>query len=363
MKKQIIYRTGLLSILLALVLSLAACGGSSSSSDSGSSDAAGDATTEESAPAGETYVLKYGSNNAPGSMRYDLLEEKFADLMAEKTNGRITIEIYPSGSLAGPGQVLDAIRNGTVDCGYDAYSRYTGQFPLFDLLVSPGWIFNSYEDFNAAANEFVKEFPDAGTDLYKIVVLCDAGRFGLASTKPIRSAADIKGQQVRMSGSFVDFFGGLGASSVEVASGDMYEALRLNTITATNTNDNAVVTFHLDEVCSSFTFMPMEHAEFTIFLSQELYDSFDDELKAQVDEVCADMQQVALDYINAETTNATEAVAVSNPDFEWINLSGEEVQKLSDSAMVLLEAKAAALDEKGLPGTEALEWIKAHQSQ
>jgi len=346
-----------------MVVVLAACGGGDSGSEAAGSSAADTGSSAAAEPAGETYVLKYGSNNAPGTLRYDLLEQKFADLMAEKTNGRITVEIYPSGSLAGPGAVLDGIKNGTVDAGYDSYTRYSGQYPYFELLTAPGWVFNTYEDFNAAANEFIAEFADDGTDAYKIVVMCDAGHFGLASTKPIRTAADINGQQIRMSGQFVEFFKALGATSVDIASGDMYEALRLNQIGATNTNDSAVPTFHLEEVCSSFTYLPMEHSDFTIFLSQELYDSFDAELQAQVDEVCEEMQQVALDYINAETENAESAIAETNPDFEWITLPADEITKLSEAANAGLEAKAKELDEKGLRGTEALEWIKAHQSK
>jgi len=361
MKRKFFSRAGILAVSIILIVSMTACGGgnSSSSVSSGSGGAASD--TPE--PAGETYVLKYASNNAPGSIRYDQLEQKFADLMAEKTNGRITVEIYPSGSLSAPGKVLDDIKSGTVDAGYDSYTRYTGQYPYFELLATPGFVFNSFEDFNAAAIGLCQEFPDAGTDLYKVVAMCDAGQFGLASVKPIRTVADIKGQQIRMSGSFVDFFKALGATSVDIASGDMYEALRLNQITSTNTNDSAVVTFHLEEVCSSFTFLPVEHSDFTIFLSQALYDSFDAELQAQVDEVCAEMQQVALDYINFETTNAVDAIAASNPDFEWISLSSDEISKLAETSKTLLEEKAKGLDEKGLKGTEALEWILAHQSK
>jgi TRAP-type C4-dicarboxylate transport system substrate-binding protein len=366
MKKNLICRVGPAALLLALVLFLAACGGgsSNSASESESESATTEETaTEEAAPAIDPITITYASNDAPGSLRYDLLEQKFADLMAEKTNGLITVEIYPSGSLSKPGQLLDGIKNGTVDTGQDSYTRYAGQYPYFDLLTAPGWKFSTFEEFNAAANAFIREFPDAGTELYKVVVMCDAGQFGLVSTKAIRTTADIKGKAVRNTAQFIPLFDKLGASSVDVSSGEMYEALRLNTIDAVNTNNHAIPTFHLDEVCVSFTALPIEHTDFAIFMSQKLYDSLDPTLQAQVDEVCKEMEQVALDYVYAATQDAIDTTMASNPDFEFLELSDEDINALAETAQSILEAKAAELDGKGLRGADAFNWIQSHQSQ
>ena len=223
--------------------------------------------------------------------------------------------------------------------------------------------FDSFEDFNNAAAAYLEEFPDATMGDYKVVVVCDAGRFGLISTKPIRTIADIKGKAVRNTAQFIPLFDKLGASSVDISSGEFYEALRLNTIDAVNTNDHAIPTFHLDEVCVSFTALPIEHTDLGIFMSQALYDSFDAELRAQVDEVCEEMKRIALDYIDAATRDAIDTVSASNPSFEFLEFSDEEIAQLSESARSILEEKAKALDDAGQRGTEAFEWITAHQSK
>jgi TRAP-type C4-dicarboxylate transport system substrate-binding protein len=353
------------SLLPALILLLSACGGSSSSSNSDAdaeSEAAAEAT-ETDVPPIDPITITYASNDAPGALRYDLLEQKFADLMAEKTNGLITVEIYPSGSLSKPGQLLDAIKNGTADTGMDSYTRYAGQYPYFDLLTAPGWKFSTFEDFTDTANDFIKEFPDAGTDQYKVIVMCDAGQFGLVSTKPIRTITDIKGKSIRNTAQFIPFFDKLSASSVDVSSGEMYEALRLNTIDAVNTNNHAIPTFHLDEVCVSFTALPIEHTDFAIFMSQSLYDSLAETLQAQIDEVCEEMKQIALDYLYAATQDAIDTTLASNPDFEFLELSDEDINSLAETAQSILESKAADLDGKGLRGTDAFEWLKARQSE
>jgi TRAP-type C4-dicarboxylate transport system substrate-binding protein len=367
MKRKLASRIGMILLSLIMVLSFAACGGDKAEAPADTDpNTSAEAETDADAdapPAADPITITYASNDAPGAIRYDVFEQGFADLMEEKTNGRIKVEIYPSGSLSKPGELLDALRAGTVDTGQDSFTRYAGEYPYYDLLTAPGWKFNTFEEFSTTATEYVTQFADESASDFKIIVLADAGQFGLASAKPIKSIADIKGKAVRNTANFIPLFDKLGASSVDVSSGEMYEALRLNTIDAVNTNNHAIPTFHLDEVCKTFTYLPIEHSDVTIFMSQKLYDSFDPELQAQVDEVCEAMKQVALDYITAATEDAIEKTTAANPDFEFVTLSDADIASLQETALSILEGQVDNLNQKGLKGTEAFDWIKAHQSK
>ena len=75
---------------LAMVLSLVACGGSSDSSAP-----ADDGAAEEST---EVITLRASSSTAP-THPYNVGLEKFAELVAERTNGQIKIDIFPSAQL------------------------------------------------------------------------------------------------------------------------------------------------------------------------------------------------------------------------------------------------------------------------
>src|SRR5690606_32202194 len=55
--------------------------------------------------------------------RLDILfgaAEKFARRVEELTEGRFTIRVYPAGELVPGNQVLDAVQQGTVQCGQTA---------------------------------------------------------------------------------------------------------------------------------------------------------------------------------------------------------------------------------------------------
>ncbi len=57
----------------------------------------------------------------------DILTRRVAAL----TGGRFTISLHPAGELVPPLQVLDAVQNGTVECGHTAPYYYIGKDPTF----------------------------------------------------------------------------------------------------------------------------------------------------------------------------------------------------------------------------------------
>ena len=352
MKKTFWSRIGAIAVALILTLSFAACG-------SKEATPAGD----DSAATQDPITWSYASNDAPGALRYDIVETKFAEILNEKTNGVITLEIYPSGSLSKPGSVLDDIRNGTIDAGQDSYSRYAGQFPYFELFIMPGFYFEDYDAFTDTIAEYVKEFPDAGTEIYKPIIISDSGEFGLASKTPITALADVKGKSIRNTPSFIPVFDKLGASSVDVSSGELYEALRLNTIDAVNTNVSAVATFKLFEVCDSFTIIPIERADFSLFLSQKSYDALTPELQKGVDEAIAEARGLTQNYVELAFADAEKVAKEGNPNFVFSTLGDAPTKEMSEIAMPLIEAKAKDMDSKGLKGTDAMNWILEHQSK
>ena len=79
-----------LALAAALTLSMAACGGSASSAAPAGS---GSAAAEE-----QSFTLKFSDQNAENTST-NIWAKKFAELVNQKSNGTITVEIYPNASL------------------------------------------------------------------------------------------------------------------------------------------------------------------------------------------------------------------------------------------------------------------------
>jgi len=54
-----------------------------------------------------------------------------ANRCAAATGGKFNIKVFPAGEIVGALQVLDAVQNGTVECGHTASYYYFGKEPTF----------------------------------------------------------------------------------------------------------------------------------------------------------------------------------------------------------------------------------------
>mgnify|MGYP003069733423 CR=1 FL=1 len=117
----------MLSLMLAIsciLLTCIGCGGMETG------DAAG-----EGATSGETVVWKMATQDTADSAN-GLGCEKFAELIAEKTDGRYQIEVHANGTLTTPADSIQDIQMGTIELSLVNVSVLTGSVEglgVFDM--------------------------------------------------------------------------------------------------------------------------------------------------------------------------------------------------------------------------------------
>lgn len=163
-----------------------------------------------------------------------------AELMANRvramTNGAFDIRVYAGGELVPGLQVLDAVKDGTVQCGHSASYYYVGKNKAFafDTTVPFGltarqqnaWLYQGggltllrefFKDYN------IINFPGGNTGT----------QMGGWFRKEVNSLADLKGLKMRIPGMGGEILARLGVVPQTLAGGDIYPALEKGTIDAT----------------------------------------------------------------------------------------------------------------------------------
>ena len=69
--------------------------------------------------------------------------EEVAKRVAAATDGKFNIKVFAAGEIVGGLQVLDAVQNGTVECGHTATYYYFGKDPTFALSCAVPFGMNS----------------------------------------------------------------------------------------------------------------------------------------------------------------------------------------------------------------------------
>ncbi len=159
--------------------------------------------------------------------------EQVAKRVSAATGGKFTIKVFAAGEIVGGLQVLDAVQNGTVECGHTATYYYFGKDPTFALSCAVPFGPNSRQQnawmYHGGGLELMREFYK-GYNVMQIPAGNTGCQMGGWFRKEIKTVADLKGVKFRVSGYAGLALGKLGVVPQQLAGGDVYPALEKGTI-------------------------------------------------------------------------------------------------------------------------------------
>lgn len=183
--------------------------------------------------------------------------EFMAQRLAEKSNGQLTIDIYPSGQLGSEQQCVELLQIGSLAITKVSAAVMESFTPKFKALGLP-YVFRSKEhSFNVFDGEIGKELL-LGTEEYWIRGLCfyDAGfRSFYTIDKPINTPDDLNGLKIRVmkSQSAMEMVKALGGSPTPISWGELYTALQSGVVDGAENNAPSLYTSHHYEVCKHYS--------------------------------------------------------------------------------------------------------------
>src|SRR5476649_1550775 len=161
--------------------------------------------------------------------------EDFAKRVAALTDNKFQIHVFAAGEIVPGLQVVDAVQNGTVECGHTASYYYFGKDPTFafgtsvafgpNARLNQGWW--TLGGGKEVLNEFYKKYNC--TALLAGNTGCQMGGW---FRKEINTVDDLKGIKMRIGGFPGRVIQKLGAVPQQIAAGDIYPALAKGTIDA-----------------------------------------------------------------------------------------------------------------------------------
>lgn len=173
------------------------------------------------------YKKEYKLSVVPGaSSGWGQTATYFADLVRDKSKGRINIKVYPSGQLFAGKQTSEfpMLRNGAIDFALASTINWSPQIKELNLPAMPFLVGSQPDRYKAMdailAGKSGKMMVDATEKKgVKILGWAENGFRELTTSKgPIASPADLKGMKIRVVGSpiFIETFRELGANPVNM---------------------------------------------------------------------------------------------------------------------------------------------------
>lgn len=176
--------------------------------------------------------------------------------LAEKSGGKLKVEVYPSGQLGSERECLELVQLGGLAMTKVSASVLEGFAPEFKVFGLP-YLFRDDAHKTAVLDGPIgKEILTAPVSKF-MRGLCyyDSGSRSFYTKKPIRTPDDLKGLKIRVQESPMAFalIRAFGASATPIAFGELYTALQQGVVDGAENNPPS---FHLArhyEVCKFYT--------------------------------------------------------------------------------------------------------------
>jgi tripartite ATP-independent transporter DctP family solute receptor len=155
--------------------------------------------------------------------------QKFADLVNEKSGGKIAVKLFPNGTLGGDVQVVSSLQGGVVDMTALSSGLLSGQVKEFVLFDLP-FVFGSGREADAVVDGPIgKRLGEKLGDKGLIALgYWELGFRNLTNSRhPVAKLEDFKGLKIRVVQSpiYIDLFNTLGANAVPMPFPEVYTAL------------------------------------------------------------------------------------------------------------------------------------------
>ena len=193
----------------------------------------------ESTTAAKPIVLRL-ADNQPDNYPTVVGDLEFARLVAERSNGRIKIEVYNNGQLGDEKSAIEQVQFGGIDYTRVSISPLSNFNPLLNALQMPYLYRDADHMWKVLNGEIGEYFLNSMTDHGFVgLVYYDSGaRNFYNSVKPIYTVADLKGMKIRVQESslMMGLVSALGAVPTPLPYGDVYSALQTKVIDGAENN-------------------------------------------------------------------------------------------------------------------------------
>lgn len=231
-------------------------------------------------PAKEHKVIKLAHSLDPSHPVHKAMVF-MADRVKENSDGKLEIEIYPSGQLGSEQQCVELLQIGSLAITKVSAAVLESFTDNYKVLGLP-YIFRSKEhSFHVLDGEIGDELL-ASTEKYWIKGLCfyDAGsRSFYTIKKPVLNPDDLSGMKIRVmqSQTAMQLVSAMGGSPTPITWGELYTALQSGVVDGAENNPPSLYTSRHYEVCKHYTLNEHTMVPDVLIISTKVWYSLTDE--------------------------------------------------------------------------------------
>lgn len=314
---------------------------------------------EEQEGLSEQIVLKFShvvAENTPKGLAVD----RFAQLVKEKTDGRVEVQVFPNSILHSEQTEIPALINGEIQMIAPAYSHLSNLIPQWSVLELP-YAFRDYGDVEAAFHGKIGDvlFSTLEKSDMKGLAFWSSGFKQVTANQPLILPEDFRGQRIRIIPSKVldSHYRTLGAIPVGSSFNDLYSLLASGKVDGEENTISNVYTKRLYQVQKHMTVTNHNFLGYAVIVNEPFWNTLP-----------ANIQQAIKEALD-ETTAFNNEISVDMNEQQFKELQKQKLMEIhrqtEEERMIWREALQPVYDQFAESiGPELMQEIeKLHQAR
>jgi TRAP-type C4-dicarboxylate transport system substrate-binding protein len=301
-----------------------------------------------SVPAQAQIKLSYA--NFPPAPTFPCVQmERWKTEVEKRTAGKVKVDTYPGSTLLSAKNMFDGVIAGTADIGCLATSYQPGAFPVVEAVDLPlGW--PNATVASATLWDLVDKYKPKEFEKVKVLTMFTCPPANIMSMKPVRSLAEIKGYELRASGTGAKILELLGAAPVAMPQSDVPEALQKGVIKGNVSSMEVLKDFKYAEYCRHVTSnVNLFVVSFAVVMNKGKWESLPADVKKVIDDLQKEQAIWTGQYVDNHVNNSLKWSKETYKDFQMYTLSKEELAKWYALLKPMDDKYLKEYEAKGIP--------------
>jgi TRAP-type transport system periplasmic protein len=310
----------LITLTALLLIALTACGGGNQGASGTNSSENGDSGSKEPITIKLAHVGSEEHQNQIAAV-------KFKELIEEKSNGDITVQIFHSGQLGGEDDAVEGIQTGTIDMTeVAADSAPANIVPELNVFGIPYLFKDRKHVYKVLDGEIGQEILDLSTE--KGLRALGYWEIGFAnftnSKREINTPKDMEGLKIRVQPAPIwdEFMKRLKALPTPMDFTELYSAMEQGVVDGQENPIATINAMKFYEVSPYIALTRHTYKANIVLVSDKLWNKLDDGQKKLMEEAVRETYEYQREYLDQkeketiETLKAIDKVTITEPDTE-----------------------------------------------
>lgn len=228
---------------------------------------------------------------------------EFQKILNKKSNGELTIEIFPDAQLGSEREVLELLQIGSVAITKVSAATLSNFVPEYHVLGIPYLFRDKQHMFDVLEGPVGKSILEKGEKFW-LRGLCyyDAGsRSFYTSNKAVRTPEDLKGLKIRVMNNqmAINMVNSLGGAATPMAYGELYTAIQQGVVDGAENNPPSFVSSNHYEISKYYTLDEHSSVPDVLLIGTKQWEKLSDQEKTWVQDAANESAQAQKQFWKA----------------------------------------------------------------